>query len=93
MGVQGYTRDGITICQPKKNPPGVELTPPVKVANRTISSIRIRIEHAIGGVKRYRMVKDKRHLLNDWIRDPIMDTCCSLYNFRLQDRPWHYANY
>ena len=92
MGVQGYTRDRITIFQPKKKPPGGDLTPPEKVANRTISSIRIRIAHAIGGVKRYRMVKDKIRLLKDGIRDTIMETCCGLHNFRLQYRPWHYAN-
>jgi hypothetical protein len=92
LGFQGYRRKGITIVQPKKKPPGGELTPPEKVANRAISSIRIRIEHAIGGVKRYRMVKDKIRLLRDGIRDTVMDTCCGLQNFRLQYRPWHYTS-
>jgi DDE superfamily endonuclease len=92
LGFQGYTREGITIVQPQKKPPGRELTPPEKVANRAISSIRIRIEHAIGGVKRYRMVKDKIRLLKDGIRDTIMETCCGLHHFRLQYRPWNYAN-
>jgi hypothetical protein len=92
MGFQGYTCDGMTIFQPKKNPPGRELTPPEKAHNRAISSIRIRIEHAIGGVKRYRMVKDKIRLLKDGIRDTVMETCCGLHNFRLQYRPWNYTN-
>jgi DDE superfamily endonuclease len=92
MGFQGYTRDGITIVQPKKKPPGRELTPPEKAANRAISSLRIRIEHVIGGVKRYCIVKDKIRLLKDGIRDTIMETCCGLHNFRLQYRPWNYAN-
>jgi hypothetical protein len=56
-----------------------------------LSSIRIRIEHAIGGVKQYRMVKYKLRLLKDGIRDSIMETCCGLHNFRLQYRPWNYA--
>jgi hypothetical protein len=81
MGFQGYTREGMTIFQPKKNPPGGELTPLEKAQNRLISSIRIRIEHAIGGVKRYRIVKDKIRLLEDGIRDTIMDTCCGLHTF------------
>lgn len=92
MGFQGDTREEITILQPKKKPPGGELTPPEKAANRAISSIRIRIEHAIGGVKRDRMVKDKIRLLKDGIRDTIMETCCGLHNFRLQYRPWNYAS-
>ena len=80
-GFQGYTGEGMTIFQPKP-PPGGELTPPEKARHRAISSIRIRIEHAIGGVKRYRMVKDKIRLLKDGIRDTIMETCCGLHNFR-----------
>jgi hypothetical protein len=59
MGFQGFILNGITIIQPKKKPRGGELTPPEQVTNRAISSIRIRIEHAMGGVKRDRMVKDK----------------------------------
>jgi hypothetical protein len=92
MGFQGYTREGITIVQPKKKPRGGELTPQEKAANRAIASIRIRIEHAIGGVKRYRMVKDRIRLLKDGLRDTIMETCCGLHNFRLQYRPWNYAD-
>jgi hypothetical protein len=92
LGFQGFVLAGVTIVQPKKKPRGRELTPPEKAANRAISSIRIRIEHAIGGVKRYRIVKDKIRLLKDGIRDTIMKTCCGLHNFRLQYRPWNYAN-
>ena len=91
-GFQGFFLPGITIVQPKKTPPGGELTPPEKETNRRISSIRIRIEHAIGSVKRYRIVKDKIRLLKDGIRDTVMETCCGLHNFRLQYRPWHYAS-
>jgi DDE superfamily endonuclease len=92
MGFQGFVLAGVRIVQPKKKPRGGELTPPEKATNRRISSIRIRIEHAIGGVKRYRIVKDKIRLLKDWIRDTVMETCCGLHNFRLQYRPWNYAS-
>jgi hypothetical protein len=89
-GFQGFGLADVTIIQPKKKPRGGELTPPEKTTNRRIASIRIRIEHAIGGVKRYRIVKDKIRLLKDGIRDTIMETCCGLHNFRLEYRPWHY---
>src|SRR5919109_1533494 len=92
MGFQGFVLAGVTIVQPKKKPRGGELTPPEKATNRRISSIRIRIEHAIGGVKRYRIVKDKIRLFKDGLRDTIMETCCGLHNFRLQSRPWRYAS-
>jgi hypothetical protein len=89
-GFQGFTLAGVTIIQPKKKPRGQELTSDDKETNRLISKIRIRIEHAIGGVKRYRIVKDK---LRNWkkdFRDKVMETCCGLHNFRLNFRPWHY---
>jgi DDE superfamily endonuclease len=91
-GFQGFSLQDVTIVQPKKTPPGGELTLPEKETTRRISSIRMRIEHAIGGVKRYRIVKDKIRLLKDGIRDAVMETCCGLHNFRLQYRPWHYAS-
>ena len=91
-GFQGFCLQDVTIVQPKKKPPGGELTPPEKATNRRISSIRIRIEHVIGGVKRYRIVKDTIRLLKDGLRDAVMETCCGLHNFRLQYRPWHYAS-
>ena len=77
--------------QPKKNPRGGELTPPEQATKRRISRIRIRIEHAMGGVTRDRIVKDTIRLLKDGIRDAIMETCCGLHNFRLPYRPWNYA--
>jgi DDE superfamily endonuclease len=91
-GFQGFCLQDVTIVQPKKTPPGGELTPPEEATNRRISSIRIRIEHVIGGVKRDRIVKDNIRLLKDRVRDTIMETCGGVHNFRLQYRPWHYAS-
>jgi hypothetical protein len=50
-GFQRFFLPGMTIFGTKKTLPGGELTPPEKETNRRISCIRIRIEHAIGGVK------------------------------------------
>jgi len=91
-GFQGFLLPQVRLFQPKKKPRGRDLTPPEKETNRRISSIRIRIEHAIGGVKRYRIVKDTIRLLKDGVRDTVMETCCGLHNFRLLYRPWHYAH-
>jgi DDE superfamily endonuclease/Helix-turn-helix of DDE superfamily endonuclease len=89
-GFQGFALAGTTICQPKKKPRGAELTSDEKAQNRLISSIRVRVEHAINGIKRYRIVKDQ---LRNWranFRDQVMETCCGLHNFRLRFRPWLY---
>ena len=42
-GFQGFYLQDVTLVQPKKKPPGGELTPPEQATNRRISSIRIRI--------------------------------------------------
>lgn len=88
LGFQGFTVAGVTIQQPTKKPRGQELAPEAKARNRAISAVRVRAEHAIGGVKRYRIVKDQ---LRNWkvgFRDAVMETCCGLHNFRLRFRPW-----
>ncbi len=89
-GFQGYALANVTMIQPMKKPRGKELTPEQKESNRRISSLRIRVEHAIGGVKRYRIVKDQLRVRKDDFRDQVMETCCGLHNFRLNFRPWHY---
>lgn len=91
LGFQGFAVAGVTIAQPKKKPRGGELQPDEKAANRRIASVRMRIEHVIGSVKRCRIVKDKLRLWREHIRDQVMETCCGLHNFRLQYRPWSYS--
>ena len=60
-GFQGFTCPQVKMIQSKKRfPKGGELTAEEKAMNREISSIRIRVEHAISGIKRYRIVKDMK---------------------------------
>ena len=89
-GFQGFALEDVIIVQPKKKPKGRKLSQEDKENNRQISSVRVRVEHAIGGVKRYRIVKDKIRNWKDDFRDQVMATCCGLHNFRLNFRPWHY---
>ena len=91
-GFQGVSLQEVTSVQPKNTPPGGALTPPEQATHRRMSSISMRMEHAIGGVKRYSIVKDNIRLLTDGMRDTIMDTCGGLHNVRLQYRPWPYAS-
>lgn len=90
-GFQGFDLENVTILQPKKKPRNAELSEWDKVLNRALSSVRIRIEHIISGVKRYRIVKDKIRNFKAGFRDLVMETCCGLHNFRLTFRPWHYS--
>ena len=89
-GFQGFKLDQVAILQPKKKPRGKELSDLEKDINQWHASIRVRIEHAIGGVKRYRIVKDKIRNWKTGFRDAVFETCCGLHNFRLNFRPWNY---
>ena len=89
-GFQGFSVAGVNIIQPTKKPKGRDLTVEERAKNREISSIRIRVEHAIRGIKRYRIVKDKLRNYKKGFTDLVMETCCGLHNFRLNFRPWSY---
>jgi hypothetical protein len=91
LGFQGFTVAGVRMAQPKKTPRGGELTAAEKATNRACASIRMRIEHVIGSVKRCRIVKDKLRLWREHIQDRVMATCCGLHNFRMRYRPWSYS--
>ena len=58
-GFIGHRPDGVEICMPKKKPEGKELTAVEKQENKRISGIRIKVEHAIGGMKKCRIVKER----------------------------------
>jgi DDE superfamily endonuclease len=54
-----------------------------KVANKVLSQVRIFIEHAIGGMKRYNLlVHGFRHRKADF-EDDAMGVCAGLWNFVL----------
>lgn len=90
-GFQGFAKEGVAILQPKKKPRNKALSDLDKSINQWQATLRIRIEHAIGGVQRMRIVKDKLRNWKDGFRDSIMEICCGLHNFRLKFRPWNYA--
>lgn len=89
-GYQGYEPEGVLIVQPTKKPKGLELTKDQKMDNRDISSHRVRIEHFIGGVKRFRIVKDECRARKNSIVDRVIGTCAGLYNLRIRHNPPQY---
>jgi len=85
-GFQGYRPSGATVIQPKKKPRGGELTPDEKLLNRAISSLRVEVEHQIGGVKRAQILVQKFRNRTANFVDEVMETACGLHNFRLAHR-------
>lgn len=56
---QGYDKEHRAIDFPYKKPRQGELTEEEKDYNRALSRIRVRVEHAIGRTKRFRIVSDR----------------------------------
>ena len=67
----------------KKKPRGRELTEAEKSANRKLAQIRIRVEHAIAGVKRSRVVKDVLRNTAPGSSDEFMEVASGLHNLRV----------
>ncbi|MEL6856477.1 MAG: transposase family protein [Cyanobacteria bacterium J06607_13] len=85
-GFQGYSPPGATIVQPKKKPRKAELSEVDKLINRGISSLRVEVEHQIGGIKRCQIVVQTfRNRVENFV-DEVMETACGLHNFRLAHR-------
>jgi hypothetical protein len=82
-GFQGYEPEQTTTYQPKKKPRGGELTADEKAQNKAISSERIGVEHSIGGVKIYHIVRDIYRNHRKAFEDLVMETACGLFNLRL----------
>ncbi|MBD5357588.1 MAG: transposase family protein, partial [Bacteroides sp.] len=66
-----------------KKPRGRELTPEQKAENRNISARRIRVEHAIGGAKRLRIVKDECRLRANNYVGRIFHIAAGIHNWRV----------
>ena len=82
-GFQGYAPDNAEIFQPKKKPPGRELTAEEKVQNAALSSDRIGVEHSIGGVKVFRITHDVFRNFKQGFDDLAMVIACGLHNLRV----------
>ena len=70
----------------KKKPRGRELTKAEERANRKLAQIRVRVEHAIAGVKRSRIVKDVFRNKKPGLSDVSMEIACGLHNVRVTSR-------
>ncbi len=90
-GYQGYQPQGVQIIQPTKKPRGKDLSQnKSKLINQAIFSFRVRLEHAIGSVKRLRIVKNECRLRKNNFVEKVFLTAAALHNFRLMLKPFDY---
>ncbi|MBO0950580.1 transposase [Fibrella sp. HMF5405] len=87
LGYQGIVKDYDcqSVSQPKKKPKGGQLTSEEKADNQTKSSTRIRVEHAIGGLKRYRYLSDRLRTHKASLYELSLLICAGLWNFILSN--------
>ncbi len=62
------------------------MTPAEKRTNRKLARIRVRVEHALSGVKRSRVVKDVLRNTKEGFSDLAMLIACGLHNLRVRIR-------
>ncbi len=71
----------IGVKRKKKQP----LTDAQKIINFEIARVRVKVEHSIGGLKRYYILRNENRL-NNPDKNPILDLalecCAGLWNFR-----------
>jgi len=85
LGYQGFGKDYDCqlVSQPVKKPRNAKLSVKEKAANQRISSGRIYIEHAIGGLKRYRYLVDRLRTHKVNLYELSLSVCAGLWNFYL----------
>lgn len=88
---QGYQPSGVNLLEPYKAKRGHPLKSWQKRFNKWISSIRICSEHAICGIKRCRILKEKLRYFDSTFRNQIFLVACGLHNFRVTRRKLNYA--
>lgn len=60
-----------------------ELNAEQKEFNKKVSQQRIYVEHAIGGMKRYRILVNRNRLKGDKIINQTIGVCAALWNYNL----------
>lgn len=86
LGYQGFEKD--YKCKklhiPHKKSKKADLTETQKAENKAVSSERIKVEHSIGGMKRYRILSERLRVHDFDLYDDILSVCAGLWNFYLE---------
>jgi hypothetical protein len=83
LGVPKERPDG-TFSLPDKKPKGHPLSDDAKASNRAKARRRVLVEHALGGVKRFRAVTDTLRNALHVFADRLMLVACGLWNLHVE---------
>lgn len=86
LGFLGLKIGNARIVLPRKKPKGEELTEIQKQQNKIFSQIRVKVEHAICGVKRSKIASDIFRNTKEGFDDLSMFVAVGLHNYRVKER-------
>ncbi|MDR1054966.1 MAG: transposase family protein [Prevotellaceae bacterium] len=81
-GFLTYKPEAVTVQMSTCKPRGKELSREQKDQNKNICSFRVKVEHAIGGVKVFRIVKEHYRCYKLFFDDLVFEVACGLHNFK-----------
>lgn len=86
LGFQGIQKEypALRLVIPQKKPPKQALSEEAKTANRQKATVRVTVEHALGGVKRVRAVTEVFRNHRTEFADRFMVIACGLWNYHLK---------
>ena len=93
LGFLAYNPDQVQVVIPTRKPRNKELSAEQKAENKEKARERVVVEHAIGGLKIWRIVKETIRSWSHRLRDQVMYLACGLHNFRLRYRAVPYKTY
>lgn len=87
LGFLGICKDysAQLISIPFKNSKNKPLTEDQKMINKQRSSVRVTVEHSIGGLKRFRFLSDRLRCRDIRLYNLAGGVCAGLWNFCLTD--------
>ena len=87
LGFLGLEKDYVCkeLLLPHKKKKKQELSAEQKQENKLLASERIEVEHAIGGMKRYRILSERLRVQDVKLYNVILGVCAGLWNFYLTD--------
>lgn len=83
LAYQGFKKDypNATLYIPNKKPRGGQLSEEQLLENKKLGRQRIRVEHSIGGIKRYDILSTTSRIHDINIYNQLLASCAGLWNF------------
>ena len=82
LGFYGCRRSKLKIATPYQKPKGKALSESQKIDNQAHNAWRVKIEHVLAHLKRFRILKDKIRNYKLRFKELVMPLSVQLYNFK-----------